>query len=603
MDLYTYEAPFSLIVAYLILFSNYVLGHYILSIQKINVLLNKISNLFFQKILFGQLTLMIVLFIFIIFFDNAKFFYIVFYFINIVCCIHYIFFFFKKKKIINLNFLENKNFHFYLFSFLILLFFLLSSSPITDADSLDYHFGAALNILKYDKFFLNKEWFTLAQSGRGEILIGYGLLLGSEQYSSLIQFSGLLSICGILIKISEINLIFKNKYFLSLIVITCPVLLFLVNSAKPQLFFSACLLIAIALCFENNFNKNLLKIFTLINILIFVAMTGKFSFQLSGFLIWCLAFLRFVNLKNLFQLLTISILVFIIIYLPYIYWKWDQYGGNILSYFLNPLPIHLSGYNNFFEHIKAPQGFGLNFPYFLLITNSLSRITETLGFSSLIFMFIIFCKKEKEAYQILLIIIIFTLVANSYSSPSARYFFDCLLWLAFCFKFIKRNIHLNFLNLFFYIQFFLIFIILIYSSINFFRGSLSPSSYINVKNKYAYDYSAIKWLNDKLKSEDALVFTRSISHSGNYTSGIFLNFTSEENLDFYINIIKEKKIKYYATFGTHPRLSVFENCLEGLYLMENNVGNTAFRNPFAKKNTYNGYIYYLNYEKLPNCVK
>ena len=90
MDLYTYEAPFSLIVAYLILFSNYVLGHYILSIQKINVLLNKISNLFFQKILFGQLTLMIVLFIFIIFFDNAKFFYIVFYFINIVCCIHYI---------------------------------------------------------------------------------------------------------------------------------------------------------------------------------------------------------------------------------------------------------------------------------------------------------------------------------------------------------------------------------------------------------------------------------------------------------------------------------------------------------------------------------
>ena len=603
MDLYTYEAPFSLIVAYLILFSNYVLGHYILSIQKINVLLNKISNLFFQKILFGQLTLMIVLFIFIIFFDNAKFFYIVFYFINIVCCIHYIFFFFKKKKIINLNFLENKNFLFYFFSFLILLFFLLSSSPITDADSLDYHFGAALNILKYDKFFLNKEWFTLAQSGRGEILIGYGLLLGSEQYSSLIQFSGLLSICGILIKISEINLIFKNKYFLSLIVITCPVLLFLVNSAKPQLFFSACLLIAIALCFENNFNKNLLKIFTLINILIFVAMTGKFSFQLSGFLIWCLAFLRFVNLKNLFQLLTISILVFIIIYLPYIYWKWDQYGGNILSYFLNPLPIHLSGYNNFFEHIKAPQGFGLNFPYFLLITNSLSRITETLGFSSLIFMFIIFCKKEKEAYQILLIIIIFTLVANSYSSPSARYFFDCLLWLAFCFKFIKRNIHLNFLNLFFYIQFFLIFITLIYSSINFFRGSLSPSSYINVKNKYAYDYSAIKWLNDKLKSEDALVFTRSISHSGNYTSGIFLNFTSEENLDFYINIIKEKKIKYYATFGTHPRLSVFENCLEGLYLMENNVGNTAFRNPFAKKNTYNGYIYYLNYEKLPNCVK
>ena len=99
-------------------------------------------------------------------------------------------------------------------------------------------------------------------------------------------------------------------------------ILFLVNSAKPQLFFSACLLIAIALCFENNFNKNLLKIFTIINILIFVAMTGKFSFQLSGFLIWCLAFLRFVSLKNLFQLHMFSLrygitLEVLLVFYPY----------------------------------------------------------------------------------------------------------------------------------------------------------------------------------------------------------------------------------------------------------------------------------------------
>ena len=67
--------------------------------------------------------------------------------------------------------------------------------------------------------------------------------------------------------------------------------------------------------------------------------------------------------------------------------------------------------------------------------------------------------------------------------------------------------------------------------------------------------------------------------------------------------IKEKKVKYYATFGEFPRLEDFNGCIVSIYKFKNSVGNYAVRNPFAKKSSYNGYIYHLDYSKLPTCEK
>ena len=603
MDNYIFSSPYSLIISYFILITNYSLGHCILMFKEMNSIFRDISNFFFQKILIGQLALIIILFPLVIFFENAKFIFILTFSINLIFFIIFLIDTFKKKFPLHLKkkILNKRPLEYYFLLSLILLYFLISSSPITDADSLDYHYGAAINILEYDKYLLNKEWFTLAQSGRGEVLIAYGLLFGAEQYGSLIQFSGLLSICGILINIAEKNQLFKTKYFLSLIVLTCPILLFLANTAKPQLFFSACLFVTLALIFKKDLKKKFLLIFLIINILIFVSMTGKFSFQLSGFLIWSLAIYRFANLKNIINLLFLSVISFIAIYIPYILWKWFEYGGNILLYFINPFPIHLPGYENFFETNRAPQGFGLKFPFHLVFTSSMSRITETLGLSSLLFINLILCKKKKESYQILFIIFLFVLIANLYSSPSARYFFEVILWTAFSLKFVNPNKKLIFLNFFYSLQFIFVLLILIYSVITFFPGSLTMSKYNFVKNNYANDYSSITWLKRSLKEKNVLVYARSIAHTNNYTSGIFLNFTDINEVNYYKDIIKNKKIEYYATFGTAPELKSFKNCLDGLYYMEENIGHTAFRNPFAKKNKLNGYIYKLNFDKLPTC--
>ena len=45
------------------------------------------------------------------------------------------------------------------------------------------------------------EWFTGLQAGIGEVLISLGFSIGSEQFGSLVQFTSIISISGILLKL------------------------------------------------------------------------------------------------------------------------------------------------------------------------------------------------------------------------------------------------------------------------------------------------------------------------------------------------------------------------------------------------------------------
>jgi hypothetical protein len=603
MNNFLLNSPFSILLSIILLISNYSIGHFICKIKKIKHIFSQISNINFQKILLGQIILIFFIFPLIVFFERSNVIFFFFILINFFSLFWFLkeFILFKKYTLI-LPLLKNQPFYFYILLLIIFLYFLLASSPITDADSLDYHLGSAFNILKYKKYILFKEWFTLAQSGAGEVLIALGLFLGAEQYSSLVQFSGLLSICGILIKASETSKFFKSPYFLALVVLTCPVLLFLVSTAKPQLFFSACLLIALSIIFRNEWKKDILISYCIINALIFICIIGKFSFNLSGFLIWILATIRILNLRNILKLFFISILFFILIYLPYIYWKWSQYEGNFFLYFVSPFPLHLPGYDYFLEHVRAPSSF--KFPYFLFTTNSLSTITDTLGFSSLIFLYFISCKKNYEIYSIVSISILYLIVSNLYASPNARYFFDIILWLAFALKYVKNSKNLKFLHFFYLIQIFIVVIVLSYSVYSFFPGSITQEKYSYIKNKHGNEFTGVKWVEKELDRQDVLIFARSISmYSGTATSGLFINFTNLEQSLYYKNLIKEKKIKFYATFGETSNFGSLEGCIEGLYKYKDNVGGYAVRNPFSKGPSYNGYIYHLNYSKLPNCEK
>ena len=60
-----------------------------------------------------------------------------------------------------------KDFKFNLFLIPIIIFFVLSLSPVTDADSLDYHIGYGLNVINNGTFSPRYDWYHNMLSGHG----------------------------------------------------------------------------------------------------------------------------------------------------------------------------------------------------------------------------------------------------------------------------------------------------------------------------------------------------------------------------------------------------------------------------------------------------
>ena len=60
---------------------------------------------------------------------------------------------------------------------------------------------------------------------------------------------------------------------------------------------------------------------------------------------------------------------------------------------------------------------------------------------------------------------------------------------------------------------------------------------------------------------------------------------------------------YLLSYGNKPDLSIFENCIDHLYLKKNNVGRHVGRNPFNNTSPYNGYLFKLKDLKKTNCYK
>ena len=117
----------------------------------------------------------------------------------------------KQLKFNNVNLL--------LFLFLIAYFF-LSLAPITNADSLDYHVGIPFYILNNNEYPAYKFWMHFTKSGSGELLNAVGLFIRAEQFPALVQFSGILSISGLL---KQNKTKYQNLYLL--LFLSCPVLI------------------------------------------------------------------------------------------------------------------------------------------------------------------------------------------------------------------------------------------------------------------------------------------------------------------------------------------------------------------------------------------
>jgi hypothetical protein len=602
---------FSLLLSLLLFLGSAVVGYFILNTSNLKKSFINISSLEFQYPIIGLVFLLIISYPVVLFSSAAfPFIKISAYFLIFLSFFFIKFFFSIKNILLFVKRIKNCN-NFYLFILLLVIFgyFLLSLSPPTNADSLDYHLGIAKNILKTSKFSFSEEWFTAYQAGPGEVLISIGLVIGAEQFSSLIQFSSILSIFGVFFKLIKINDNQKNKLLTILIIFSSPIFIMLVPSAKPQLFFSALILICFSLSIINlankNHNNNYYDI-AIISLLGFVSCIGKFSFNLSFFLILIICFLFLLRKKIFFFSILIIISIFFLIFIPHIIWKYNEYGGTFFSYFLYPFPIHKPGLLNFFAHNKAIQDHYRYFPFFLFPIYGVN-ITEFIGFGWVLFLYFFKNYKKYRVRILILLIISYLFISNIYARPPARFYLDPLLWVSFIF--LKENIIIKnkFLKIIFILQISAAMIVIWTSIYNLLPGSFSQQNRHKVLSDFADGYLLVKWSNSILPKNTSVIINHRSSYfiDNEFISLTFLPFVNSVELKYYSNYILNKNPQFFLTYGFNdePQLGPFKNCLGDLLYKSKKVGKIATRNFLKNSEYYDGYIYRVEYHKLENCLK
>ena len=109
---------------------------------------------------------------------------------------------------------------------------LCACAPPTDADSLDYHLGVPLQILRQGGFYADPVWLHSRLIGLGEYLNLMGLALGTDNLGAVLAWSALAWLAVLVPAVTESV---DVKRLLLKLVLALPVLLFLVPNQKPQL--------------------------------------------------------------------------------------------------------------------------------------------------------------------------------------------------------------------------------------------------------------------------------------------------------------------------------------------------------------------------------
>ena len=508
--------------------------------------------------------------------------------------------------------------------FTLFMYFLLSLAPPTSGDSLFYHLSDAKNIFLNGSLYSDELNFHGKLSGIGEFLNAFAVSIEAYQFTSLIHFVGLLSTIDIIRKFSADQKIKEsNVNFIILTVLSTPVLLSLVSQSKPQLFYSS----VVFLCYsfillliirgrEKKFN-NIGKIIIILNILLTVCVNAKLNFLLSfGIINFFFVFYFFkkgFKYKINFQKVFYYFLIIIFGLLPFIIWKSIVYDYPFYLFLTNPLPLNIPHMVDFFEFLK---NYGSEkFPLIILFPINFSEITLVLGLGTFLLLFII---KSKLQYKktILFIIIFFIISLSVIGQKSPRFYYEIYLFIilvsTLIFNEINKEKYFSLFKIIIYFQSFCVILALIFSTFFLFPGSLNAKLKHQVQSKFSDGYSLIFWANSILPKDTTILITQrsTFLFNNSYVNPEPLGYMSYHSKykNYYLNKIKEKKPTFVIFHGYKISYNIgnfdFKNCTSGLFAKELNVGSLKTRNPFkTNKKLYNGYIYYFDYKKLPNCVQ
>ena len=577
-----------------------------------------------EKVIFERNKLVLAtinFFLIINFFSTSTYIYTLFYSINVLILkltsiLIICFGFYKPEYLLSfLRFSKIKDYKLYIIYLILFFYFLLSLSPITDPDSLDYHITIPLYQLNFYDHPIDKYWLTSQLSGSGESIFLYGLILNGLNFSQFLQFFSLFLLILLILNFNNKSHPYNdhNKYFVVLCILIMPVFLFLTSTSKPQIFPIVTNFISLILCsiYLPKLNKkNSIICFTIIIYLLICSTQFKFSFFLSSALIIGLALFEMFKKKIIVSSVFIVFILSSLLILPREIYEFINLNQNVFYNFFNPVtdPYASENYNFSLKH-----GTG-NPPYLpiwiFLPYPQLTGITYCLGITSLYFIFN-FNFKKIFTQKILLLSTFFILLALIFAQPVGRFFIEPFVWLLFFSLFYSKNnqdLFFKYANNFIIIISTIYLILLSYYSINLFKGNFNKKLYEKVLEKNADGYHLYKWANSILPDNTVIISShRSLAlykyKALSYEFRLYEKSYGKEGYTYYMNNILKEKPSYilYSSSELNNNLDIFKNCRGDLFSYKKDIGHTAGRNPLFKKKYYDGYIYELDIDKLKNC--
>ena len=417
--------------------------------------------------------------------------------------------------------------------FFLFVLFLISILPLSDADSISiYQYLPTTIFLKgLNSIDLNQNLeFTLLSNT--EILLIISPILKSDNFGSQLNLITLLFF---------IILNFRNHKNFSLILLSCPLIIYFISTQKLQLFFAILFLLLFILI-----NKNLIKkkseLFILTLLLTFYS-SGKISYIL--FTIPLFLYFFYLNFKNWKIIILYSLICFFLVYAPLLFLKYEYFGNIFAPFFDNLLGKSSEIYNAFTYSIRSSEGWISN-PYdysvYLrpFISFDLAKLSSSLG---LIFLLMLINLKLNKKTKFIPIIMILLVIITGQILP--RYYFESFLLLAYYYQPKKL-----FSRLLIYCQLsaiFLISIIFIYFAYIKFDVIKDKSKYMN---RFSYSFFNAQQL--KLYDLDGNILDfRLDRHSVFLSDNIFslrylnvLNLYNDKNEQNLNNFIMDNSIKY-----------------------------------------------------------
>ena len=606
----------SLLFGVILILGLFKFGQIIIQKTDLNIIINKYSENNYQNILVSTSLTIFIFYPLILFFNSGIFFLKIYTYIIFILGIFSLLEFSKdynkiisnilpiiKKPIFSFNNLE------IILTFLLIAgFFLLSFAPVTNADSVDYHLYAAKYLLEnghYPNFLTN--FHSTRLSGAGELMIAMGLMVGSEQFSSILQASGLITLFGVLKK-------YNANLFFWLLLLSSPVLIFFISSIKPQLFSICASSFIFTIIIKEIFTKTEIdkiffyQVFVFCIFILFINTQVKFSFFLSSFILTTLLIYLSIKKRIYFKTLITLVVLYALIILPAHLWKYAQFGGNFFELFISPFSTDLYGLKNFKAYLtNLNQG---NLFYWMIFPQDSRLISQTLGFGTLLF-FCLFSKLKKENAFMIIIVILFMIFVHYFGQYTARFFLEIYFWLSLFFIILIKKFKANFFyKLIIYGQSTLVIAILFFGVITLTKGVITSNLRDQVLSDHANGYLFFKWTNHQLKkykydgpiisSKRSIAFLNNISIPPEHL--YFVDYTKKEALP-YVEEIKKINPKYIIVSKETNLFDIYTKCIIKEVEVGKKIDKLAVRNPFLKSNNYSDvHMYELNLDKYPACL-